>query len=224
MVIPHQERPSFVLGTYERHVVAAMRAHLRAGMVAYDVGAHVGYLTLTLSSLVGPSGAVVAIEADPRNRSMLETNIATNRVSNVRVVPFVISDAQGTTRFATFSTYSSVSHIADAATPGDAEILDVPSTTLDELVYREGYPRPALVKIDVEGAEVRVLRGAARLLREARPIIIAEARRSATLDELIGLTEPRGYQAQVLAGDPHLEADGIVDVLFLPTNAGVLPR
>jgi FkbM family methyltransferase len=218
IVMPHRERLSFVVGTYEDHVVAAMRAHVQPGMVAYDIGAHVGYLTLTLARLVGHSGAVVAVEADPRNRSMLETNIVANRASNVRVIPFVVSDAVGTARFATFSTYSSVSHISDAETPGDAEVLEVPATTLDALVYGGKLPVPAFVKIDVEGAEVRVFHGAIRTLREARPIIIAEARRGSTLEALIELAELQGYSAQVLASGTGLAAQGIVDVLFLPTN------
>ena len=207
-----------MLGTYETHVVTAMRAHVHAGMVAYDIGAHVGYLTLTLSRLVGQSGTVVAIEADPRNRSMLERNIAANRAANVRVVPRVVSDAVGAMPFATFSMYSSVSHIADKGTPGDAEVLEVPSTTLDELVYGGAYPTPEFVKIDVEGAEVRVFQGAMRMLQEAKPIIIAEARRRTTLNGLIRLAEPHGYHAQVLANNSKLAAGDVVDVIFSPAD------
>jgi FkbM family methyltransferase len=223
IVMPHQERPSYVLGSYENHVVAAMRAHIRTGMVAYDIGAHVGYHTLTLSKLVGQTGTVIAIEADPHNRSMLETNIETNRASNVKIVPLVISDTVGTARFATFSTYSSVSHIADAETPNDAEVLEIHSTSLDELIYGSNYPVPALVKIDVEGAEARLFRGAMRMMREARPIIIAEARRGSTLEEIVELAKSLSYQARVLDSGSRLAEGGVVDVLFSPVMPNPTP-
>jgi len=217
-VMPRRERLSYISGGYEGHVTRAMRAHVRPGMVTYDIGAHIGYLSLTLARLAGGGGLVVAVEADPRNRAMLIANVAANRATNVRVDPRAVSDAVGSVRFATFPGYSTVSQIDDGAMPADAVFIDVPATTLDALAYGGQYPPPSFIKIDVEGAETQVFRGGERVLSEARPVIVAEARRGETLEEVRELAGWHRYIAQVLDTEGKHAAEGLVEVLFTPSS------
>ncbi|HLG12625.1 MAG TPA: FkbM family methyltransferase [Dehalococcoidia bacterium] len=213
------ERPSFALGTYERHVVALLRRFVRPGFVAYDVGSHIGYLTLVLSRLVGDSGHVYSFEPDPANLSALSRNVRINGISNVTLVGRAVTDRETSLRFAAFR-YSLVNHIAGKNEPADASLITVPATSLDHFVYEENGDVPAVIKLDVEGAEADVLRGARRLLAEARPILIAEVRAGEIWREIADLLRENGYSAHLSASEQRrMERDGIADVLLTPEPA-----
>lgn len=212
------ERPAMLLGRYEPHVVTAMCQYVTAGSVAYDIGAHIGYMAHVLSRLVGPAGQVIAFEPDSANYAALTHNLAENRRSNVLALPLAVSDRTGSASFAHFDSYSLVGHLARSDTPGDATLLPISTMSLDNFVYEQGHPAPGFIKIDVEGAEVQVLAGARRLLSEARPVLVAELRASMK-PAIVDLLLPLGYRLQVLQGT---EADwsrwGLADVLLLPPD------
>jgi FkbM family methyltransferase len=215
------ERASFGLGAYEPHVVRAICAQVRPGMVAYDVGANAGYLTLVLAQRVGAQGRVFSFEADPKNVNALQANVRENGMRHVQVIPQAVSDHSGTVTFATFD-YSLVSHIAHEGTPSDARKISVPALSLDDFVYgvRDAsapvVPAPQFIKIDVEGAEEQVLRGAARVIEQARPVIIAEIRGGRIWQGVSGFMQARGYEWQMLEGGWDMDADNLGDVLFTP--------
>lgn len=208
--MPTLERFSFGLGTYEPHVVKAIRAHLGRGAVAYDVGANAGYMTLVMAS----EGAhVFAFEPDERNLAALAKNV--RDAKNVTVVKAAVADASGTARLATFE-YSLVSQLERPNTATDAVFVDVACVSLDDFVYRDQHAPPDLLKIDVEGAEDRVFAGAARVLGEQRPVVIAEIRASAW-DEIERLLRECRYGHRVLGGDAdRLRTHGIADMLLTP--------
>jgi FkbM family methyltransferase len=211
---PKLERPSFALGTYERHVVSAIRDRLSAGSVAYDVGANAGYMALVMADSA-PDVHVIAFEPDARNLAALAVNAAGR--ANISIVPSAVADVPGVVRLATFE-YSLVSQLERHDTAADAVFVDVPSVSLDDFVFRDGNPPPDLIKIDVEGAEALVFEGARRLLREKRPVIVAEIRASAW-PLIRSLIEPSGYQWSTLgAGEGQLETMGIADMLLVPRS------
>jgi FkbM family methyltransferase len=211
--MPRLERLSFALGTFERHVVQCMESYVRPGSVAYDVGANAGYMTLVLSKLVGSEGRVVAFEPDPKNARALQCNIEDNNRSNVTLIRRAVSDQNGDLTFATFD-YSLVGHLVTAQTPADAQLITVPSCRLDDVVFEEGLPLPQFIKIDVEGAEDKVLRGSLRLLDEARPIVVAEVRAGQIHDEVAIIFRERGYREIPIGG--QWDADVLSDTLFVP--------
>lgn len=211
LVLPGVERASMVAGTYEHAVARALRQHLRPGDVAYDVGAHVGYLSLVMARLVGPRGRVVAFEANPDNQRSLATNFARIAPNVAEMVPTAVSDHTGIVRFATFG-YSLVGHIETVDTPTDAHVVTTPCVTLDEYVYGRSHPAPALVKVDVEGAEAQVLRGGWRLLNEHRPVVIVEARLTDEWWAVASNLARVGYHATTL----HRWDNNMRDLLLLP--------
>jgi FkbM family methyltransferase len=213
---PALTRLSFALGTYQRDVLGVMRRHVRVGMVAYDVGAHMGYFTLVLAKLVGPTGRVHAFEPDPRNQEALRTNLLANGINNVTAAGVAVADQSAEVSFATFP-FSSVSHIADSRTPADAKRIAVKAVTLDSFVYVDGNPPPSFIKVDVEGAEERVLRGATRVLRQASPVVIAEVRRSHWA-EVARMMRSHGYRSRMLGGDGRIDTAGVADVVFVPDD------
>jgi hypothetical protein len=83
-------------------------------------------------------------------------------------------------------------------------------------VYASGNPAPDFVKIDVEGAEESVLRGADRLLREARPTLLTEVRVGESCEHVPALLRERGYRQVPLASGPRLEQHEFTDILFVP--------
>lgn len=215
MSMPTLERLSFALGTYEPHVARAISQYVRAGSVAYDVGANAGYLSMLMATRAGPTGSVFSFEPDARNAAALRENVRANGFTTVTVVPSAVSDTSGRLTFATFR-YSLVGQIATPATATDAVMVDVPCTTLDEFIHGEGHPAPAFVKIDVEGAEERVFAGGVRMMREARPVIVAEIR-AAVWPAIEQMTRDCGYTSRPLAGAGYWAAEyGVNDLLLLP--------
>src|ERR1700691_3168087 len=154
-------RSSFFFGTYEPAQTALFCELVKPGDVVYDVGAHFGYYALLASKLVRTEGRVLAFEPSPPNLARLYRHIELNRSSNVQVLELAVSDREGSAHFET-RTGSGLGHIAPAGP------VEVKVTRLDAL---QGSPLPNVMKIDVEGAEVGVLQGAASLLASAKPTI-----------------------------------------------------
>lgn len=204
----------YVFGCYEPEVTSAMNRLVHKGDIAYDIGAHAGYLSMHLSKLVGEKGRVFSFEPSPQNRDLLERNRYHNKLTNLVVIPHAVTDTQGTVSFVTTRpSYSS--HIAR---DGEKEAaLTVPSITIDAFVASgKGLP-PAFIKLDAEGEERAVLKGAARTLTANRPVVIAEVSES-NLESVRDLMESSGYTWQVLSKAESLNYQmGTPNILFLPT-------
>ena len=152
----------FWMGTYETEKAELLFRHVKPGWTAYDIGANVGFYSLLVSRLVGPSGHVVAFEPSPRNLEFLRHHLNLNHTTNVKVLDVAVSDAEGVTRFSVDSDPKK-SRITDAGE------ITVRTTTLDRLIGE--LPMPDLIEMDIEGAEYSALRGAERMLRTLRPVI-----------------------------------------------------
>jgi FkbM family methyltransferase len=154
------------LGRYEPAEVAIFTSLIASGATVFDAGAHVGYYTLIASRLVGATGHVVAFEPNPRNLIYLRRHVTLNDCANVRVIAAAVADVAGHAAFQD-GTRDAEGLLAAGGT------LDVETVTLDAIAYgTPGLPPPSVLKIDVEGAEQRVLAGAERLLAEAKPDIL----------------------------------------------------
>lgn len=164
------------LGTYEPDLQSALRDFLRPGMVVYDVGANIGYITLMMARQVGPNGRVFAFEALPENVERIHKNVALNELSNTTVVPSAVVDQSGPVKFYVHESVGMGKAAGSAGRQDErykAEI-SVPGLSLDEFVYAQGNPAPDAVKMDIEGGELLALPGMRRLLREAHPILFLE--------------------------------------------------
>lgn len=136
------------------------------GDVVLDGGGGYGDTALYFSSLVAPDGQVVVVEMDPRNREMIEHNLQRNDAlaSRVRVVDATLWHETGVSLPYVAGGKMSRVDVPDAVEGGTLE-----TTTLDDLVQHVGLQRVDLLKLDVEGAELSVLKGATRILEEHRP-------------------------------------------------------
>lgn len=130
-----------------------------------EVGAHHGIYTLVIAGLLGDGGMIVAYEADPACALVAQANMALNSISNTRIICKAVGASSGHLLFNT-----NVGVVIDnSKQPSEAGMLRVPVVSLDEEI-KEPID---LLKIDVEGFEAEVLKGAQRLL-EARPCLILE--------------------------------------------------
>jgi FkbM family methyltransferase len=144
----------------------AFRDAVKPGMTALDIGANVGAYSLLLGQWVGSTGAVFAFEPAPAARDGLRRHIELNALAGVvRAVPAAVGAAPSNARFVLESTAGE----GRLATRGDrdATTVEVPVTTIDEFCAREKLT-PDFIKIDVEGAELDVLRGARQTIQRTR--------------------------------------------------------
>ena len=159
-------------GGWEHHAQRLMKKHIRLGSIAYDLGANYGIHTLLMARLVGPRGRVYAFEPVPSIRSQLQENVALNGFLNVTFLEFAAADRTGMEVFFKGS-HEGAGHLVTA---GDSvgERLTVETITLDGFVFLRNNPPPDFIKIDVEGAEGKVLSGAQKVLQTFWPILLVD--------------------------------------------------
>jgi len=148
-----------------------LRAALGSGGSFVDVGANVGTYSLIAASIVGERGRVLAFEPVPDTRAQLERNVALNKVPQLEIVPKGLGAEPGQT---TLHVVPGASGLSSRYHDHGGTAVEVDVTTLD-LTF-EGAAPPALIKIDVEGMELEVLKGATGLLRSDNPpLVVLEA-------------------------------------------------
>jgi FkbM family methyltransferase len=165
----------YVVGFYEPELIRTLEQHLKKGDGCIDVGGHVGYLSIIMAHLVGPQGRVVTFEPVPENYAALVENIEINNLRNATPECAAVGETEGTMELIC-TQGERLSWTASAkgySSPTDDIRISVPVVSLDKYLQSNRL-KPSLIKIDVEGAELLVLRGARRTLREVRPLILVE--------------------------------------------------
>ncbi len=165
------------LGWYEKPCIEFVAPLIRPGMVAFDVGANVGYYTLLLSRRVGPQGRVIAFEPNPANAAHLQEHLRLNKIGNVEIVEAAVSDREGA---AFFSGEGSMGKLSRIGTPTKTVQLD-------------NYPRPDFIKMDIEGGETAALRGSTKILAERRAVWFIATHGSVARTEISALLTGRNY-------------------------------
>jgi FkbM family methyltransferase len=183
-----------VQGSFEQAEIETLIEAARPGTIAIDTGAHVGLFTIPLARAVGTEGVVWAIEPLPENVRRLRANLRTNGLHNVTVIASAASDADGQLAFelAGDSAYGSTREVLQGW--GTAEVVQVSAVRLDTEWRRHGMPRVSVIKIDVEGAELRVLRGAENLLRVLRPQLLIEVSNPDELEQIVRYLSSFDYE------------------------------
>ncbi|MGH2361731.1 MAG: FkbM family methyltransferase [bacterium] len=161
---------------HEPWTITWLTHYLRPGDTFLDVGAHAGSFSLLAARLVGPTGRVIAIEPDPQNLDLLRANIARNGCSAaVQIVAAAAAARDGTVRFARASAASSRVQ-GQLVGIEDATAIEIPAVQLDAFAAL----KPRLIKVDVEGGEINVLKGAPGLLSDGAALWTLERHTAAT--------------------------------------------
>jgi len=167
------EKLGYLLGTDEPHLQKAIRQYVAPGDTVYDIGANLGYVSLSLAKRVGPRGRVIAFEPLPQNIAAFRANIEINALWNVQLLELAASDRVGEAVIRLAENPSTASLVWHRDNPSATE-LHVRTISIDDLVEAGELAYPKFVKIDVEGAEAFVLQGMRRTLAAAKPVVFVE--------------------------------------------------
>ena len=204
-----------ITGRYEPQETVLLQNLLRAGMTFVDVGANWGYFTLGAAYLVGASGHVVSVEADPRASKTLSANVSKNRLTWVRVVAAAASDTDETLSLFSYGPGSDGSAnfgvaLADALAQGGAR-FNVRARPLDAILDEAGAGKIDLLKMDIEGAEGRALAGLRkrlgsgsidRIILELHPWHLGNQGSSA--EAVVSTLQSQGYDAWQIDHSPAI--------------------
>lgn len=200
-------------GSWEPGITALLRTIVPPGGVFMDVGANLGYYSLLASRWVGGSGRVYAFEPLRGTYDRLVRNIGLNGAKNIVPLRMACAASAGDRHMRTFAD-SGWSHLATDGDEGEA----VEATTIDETVERMGVSRLDVIKIDAEGADFEVVKGARRSIEKLRPMVLMEAhhlhRFGASVDAVSAFFEALGYDLEPQGNDYSL------DLLATPRERG----
>jgi len=161
-----------VLGIYEKNKRMAIESLLKPGSVFVDVGANKGDFALMAARLLDNDGMVIAFEPEPHNCDWLRKSIGLNGYTNITLHQAALSDRNGEAELylgAKSGWHSLISDQVDR----DRGIITVPVQTLDDVLSLSSIGgRPCMIKIDVEGAELSVLKGAVGLLSCGNDVVL----------------------------------------------------
>jgi FkbM family methyltransferase len=202
---------ALVYGWKEKNEAARFLSLIRPGMTVFDVGSNLGAYSMLAARRVGPNGRVHAFEPTPRVAAKIERNAQLNGFGNIIINQVALSSDLGMVTFYTHEEDDRNSMGAVSETK-----ISVSATTLDLYVQNAAVGKVHAMKIDVEGAEVHVLRGGEKLLAgEAAPdVILLEVSPEAlsllgsTPADLNGILRGHGYDLETLA-----EHEGYQNVL-----------
>ncbi len=225
---PWGTRLRFLLRWYESETLKACKKIIRPGMVVVDAGAHIGYYTRIFSELAGPEGNVLAFEPHPATFELLSFNVPPSVYPNLKLFPFALSDKRETVEF--FEVKGSGKHSfydVSALTERDPagyelkQKLKVRAELLDDVLEELGLMGSVdFMKIDVEGAESRVLRGAEKTIRRSKNLKLVVEFNAGALslagvapDDFLKQLRDLGFSQILPLEKPELSKSGYIDIL-----------
>jgi len=192
----HPALMDLALGVYEYRKTRLFYQLVKEGMTVIDIGASEGSYSVLSAKLLHDKGRVLAFEPDPDNCRLLKENIRLNRFKSIGVHQFALSDAEG---IATFYPGGGLGSIV-ARSPWYAnfqrEPITVPVRKLDDVLAKLAIFHVDIMKIDVEGSEILVLRGAEQILRNSSVHLLMDidVESDAERIELYKLLDSFGYE------------------------------
>jgi FkbM family methyltransferase len=166
---------ALIFGTNEIHLQKAIKEHISFADTVFDIGSHIGYVSIAMSKIVGEQGKVYSFEAIPATSNKCKRNLELNSCVNVNLTNKALSDKSETTVFRIpdgGENYPMASMIWHSSSKDFVEV-EVESITIDTDT-RFSSLSPTFVKIDVEGAEGKVIKGMQGLIKRCNPVIFIE--------------------------------------------------
>lgn len=184
---------------YPRDVYS--KAILKKGLTVVDIGAHVGLYTVLAAEKVGNTGKVIAVEPAPKNYQQLQENILLNNFSNVTAVPMALSDHAGLEKLyiASLSICNSLNPDVVSKEERANSYVEVKVGMLDDLLKSLNVRKIDILKIDAEGAELQILKGAEETLKNNPDlkIIAASYHYPNEIKEIKDFLSKRGFNPNI---------------------------
>jgi FkbM family methyltransferase len=154
-------------GIYGKLETEIVKNEIKPNDVVIDCGAHIGYFTLLFAMLVGPTGKVFSFEPEPKNFELLKKNVEINNYNNVTTECKVVSDQNKKCTLYTFETSSGANRIYKPNNDLNPKPIEVDSISLDEYFKNSEFLKKIkFIKIDVEGAEILILKSMKSIFKE----------------------------------------------------------
>lgn len=173
----------------------------KPGDTIIDIGTNIGFSLMNMAKISGAHGLVLGFEPDPLNFTRLLKNIAMNKFTNIKVTPIGLGDKPGKYKLENIVEFNSAGkRIAPEGAVSSSDFAEVEINTLDNFLNADASVNKVdLIKIDVEGFEFNVLKGAMNTIRKYSPVLYIELddnnlkQQSASAKELIHLLAANGY-------------------------------
>ena len=173
----------------ERRELALLQTLVEPGMTIADIGANVGFYAVQMGQWVGAGGRVLAFEPDPFTFELLKQRTSAASPANIEVRQFALGEARGTATLYCSAYNRADNRVGQRHDEPNVEAIDIEVRTLDEYLVERGLPAVDAMKIDVQGLEGHVLRGAERSIGRVRWIWL-----EFSPDHLRGAgTDPEGF-------------------------------
>jgi len=195
------------LGTYEAEKQSIIQSLVKPGMTVFDVGANAGFFSIGFSRLVGFSGEIWAFEPLANQVDFLLKHLKLNKLENVQVIQSALADKSGFVRFEVCSN-------GFMGSLGGNSHYHVPVASIDELIISGTVPIPNVIKLDVEGAEASVLRGARQCLKNDRPLLLIACHGKEQRQQCLELLQSNKYQIYYLDGKKHEGSQLLGDEIY----------
>ncbi len=184
--------------TIEARYTNILLRFIPPGSTVIDVGANIGYFTLQFARQVGTNGQIIAIEPEPNNFAELSRVVARAKLpAKISLFELAAADTIGQLYLKLDPFHPANHRLSDTGVP-------VEVTTIDALVEKLGNPNVAFIKIDVQGAEKKVLQGAVKTIARTQPVIFCELDDDAlrifqsNATDLVNYLQSFGYTAYAL--------------------------
>ncbi len=221
-------------GVWEPDVTEWFKSTLKPGMTFVDVGANVGYFSVLAAFLVGRSGRIIAFEAMPATHQLLAQNVIVNWMESFATAEnLALYSGSQRLKFYVRKYYHGNSSLASVTHEvgrlyDDIEEIEVDAVSLDEYLCKSPA-RPDVIKVDVEGAELQVFRGARQTLAANHDVIVMcewsqDQIRTANDDPAELVEELRGHGFRVYRIDTGMERISYEELLTVPYCNIVLKR
>ncbi len=146
------------------------------GKTVYDIGGHIGLITMFFARKVGETGNIVTFEPNPRNYAAIVDHIKLNNFTNVKVIPMGVGHQKETLEFIVTGSARGTASVTKQQEYDrqDAQVELIEVDSLDNQIADNNLPKPDFVKIDVEGLELSVLKGMSQTISDHKPELFVE--------------------------------------------------
>ena len=208
----------FFTGRYEAEFVELLMSKLKSTDVFYDIGANAGYFSVIASTVIKEQNSIVAFEPVPYLHEIIKHHAKVNRVNNISVYPYAVSDKSGTVEFSNMDKTGGNTYISESSIFKKSEdSVIVKSTSLDDfLENNKNYKIPTILKIDAEGAEFDVLNGAKKTLTDHKPLLFLsthDIHLPGVKDKCLNFLKDIGYTIEQKVEDSKDKKPGLDDFI-----------
>lgn len=210
---------TYLSGNFDMDTLLEFKKFLKPNQVVYDLGANEGYYSISASKIVGKFGKVFAFEPMPENLIHLNRHVNKNKIENITVINKAVADKNGKVTFSMTDDRAGNTYISSSPKFDESKSnFLVETVTVDHFCLVEHNLPPDLIKIDVEGAEYDVLKGAEEVIKTFRPVVILathEYHVKGIKDLCLNYFENQGYQYYKLNNHNSNE---LADFVFYPNK------